>query len=126
VKPDEPLTTTPLRPDSAGPPGGKPNGAGTPPRLSKKRLAAAFAIAAASDAVGAFFTLAPPVAWVVDIVTAALLFAVLGWQWLLLPGLVLEAIPGLAVFPFWLLVVAAIAGWGTVRPKPGRFRKGEQ
>jgi hypothetical protein len=120
------LTTAPLPLDTAGPPGGKPNAAGTPPRFSKKRLAAAFAIAAASDAVGAFFTLAPPVAWVVDIVTAALLFAVLGWQWLLLPGLVLEAIPGLAVFPFWLLVVAAIAGWGTVRPKPGRLRKGEQ
>ena len=97
-----------------------------PPRFSKKRLAAAFAIAAASDMIGAFFTLAPPVAWGVDIVTAVLLFAVLGWQWLLLPGLVLEAIPGVAILPFWLLVVGGIAAWGTARPKLRPSRKNEQ
>jgi len=37
--------------------------------------------------------------WTLDVVTAVLLFAVLGWQWLLLPGLVMEAIPGVAVIP---------------------------
>ena len=42
---------------------------------------------------------------------------ILGWQWLLLPGLALEAIPGVGVLPFWLLVVAAIAVLGTPRPK---------
>jgi len=42
---------------------------------------------------------------------------VLGWQWLLLPGLVLEAIPGVGVLPFWLLVVGAIAVLGTPRPR---------
>jgi len=41
---------------------------------------------------------------------------VLGRQWLLLPGLALEAIPGLGVLPFWLLVVGAIAVLGTPRP----------
>ena len=35
----------------------------------------------------------------------------------LLPGLVMEAIPGVGVLPFWLLVVGAIAVWGTARPK---------
>jgi len=55
--------------------------------------------------------------WVMDLVTAILLLTVLGWRWLLLPGLVLEAIPGVGVVPFWLLVVAAIAVWGTARPK---------
>jgi len=44
------------------------------------------------------------------------LFMVLGRQWLLLPGLALEAIPGLGVLPFWLLVVGAIAVLGTPRP----------
>jgi hypothetical protein len=86
----------------------------------------AFAIAAAADVIGAYFTLAPPVVWVVDVVTVVLLFAVLGWQWLLLPGLVLEAIPGVSVLPFWLLVVGAIALWGTARPKLRLFRKAEQ
>ena len=49
--------------------------------------------------------------------TALLLFMVLGRQWLLLPGLVLGAIPGVGALPFWLLVVGAIAVLGTPRPK---------
>jgi hypothetical protein len=86
-------------------------------KFSKKRLALAFAIAGLSDAIGAFATPLPPIVWVVDIATVFLLFMVLGRQWLLLPGLALEAIPGLGVLPFWLLVVAAIAVLGTPRPK---------
>jgi hypothetical protein len=123
TNPDQPLTTP-------APAAEQPNSATTWFRLplcySKKRLALAFAIAAISDAVGAFVTLAPPVMWTVDIVTVLLLFAVLGWQWLLLPGLVLEAIPGVGVLPFWLLVVAAIAVWGTARPKLKWLRKAEE
>jgi hypothetical protein len=65
--------------------------------------------------------LAPPISLAVDVVTAGLLFVVLGWQWLLLPGLVLEAIPGVGVVPFWLLVVGAIAVFGTSRPKIGQL-----
>jgi hypothetical protein len=94
--------------------------AATPLKFSVPRLALAFAIAGISDVVGAFVGLAPPIGWAVDVVTAALLFVVLGWQWLLLPGLVLEAIPGVGVFPFWLLVVGAIAALGTPRPKIGQ------
>jgi hypothetical protein len=89
-------------------------------KFSMLRLALAFVIAGASDVLGAFTSLAPPVGWAVDAVTAALLFVVLGWQWLLLPGLVLEAIPGVGVLPFWLLVVGAIAVLGTPRPKLGQ------
>jgi len=96
-------------------------GAGTSipkiPKFSKKQLVIAFAIAAISDAIGALATPLPPIVWVVDVVTALLLFMVLGWQWLLLPGLALEAIPGVGVFPLWLLVVGAIAVLGTPRPK---------
>ncbi len=89
-------------------------------QFSKKRLALALAIAAISDALGAFAMPAPPIVWGVDLVTAVLLFIVLGWQWLLLPGLILESIPGVAVMPFWLLTVAAIAVWGTPRPRLNR------
>src|SRR5271165_6762470 len=85
-------------------------------KFSKKRLVLAFAIAALSDAIGAFATPLPPFVWVVDVATVLLLFMVLGRQWLLLPGLALEAIPGLGVLPFWLLVVGAIAVLGTPRP----------
>ena len=85
--------------------------------ISKTRLGMAIAIAAASDVAAALLTLAPPLMWGLDLVTAVALFVVLGWRWPLLVGLVLEAIPGVGMIPFWLLVVAAIAVWGTARPK---------
>ena len=94
--------------------------ASTPLKFSVLRLALAFVIAGVSDVIGAIVSLAPPIAWAVDVATAALLFVVLGRQWLLLPGLVLEAIPGVGVVPFWLLVVGAIAVFGTPRPKIGQ------
>src|SRR4030042_3360804 len=84
------------------------------PRFSRRRLALAFTMAALADGLSVFLTLTPPVQWAADLVTAILLFMVLGWQWILLPGLIMEAIPGLYVFPFWVLVVGAGAGWGTV------------
>ena len=31
--------------------------------------------------------------------------------------LIMETIPGLYVFPFWVLVVGAVAMWGTVQSK---------
>ena len=85
-------------------------------RFSRKTLALAFAIAAVSDLIGAVANVAPPIAWLIDLGTALLLYMVLGRQWLLLPGLALEAIPGLGVLPFWLLVVASIVSLGTPRP----------
>ncbi|MCJ7499244.1 hypothetical protein MUP29_03215 [bacterium] len=84
--------------------------------FSRRRLALAFALAALADGLSVFLTFTPPVQWAVDLVTAILLFVVLGWQWILLPGLVMEAIPGLYIFPFWVLVVGAVAVWGTARP----------
>jgi hypothetical protein len=86
-------------------------------KFSKKRLALAFAIAGISDAIGRFRHPLPPIVWVVDLVTALLLFIVLGRQWLPLPGLHWKRFPGLGVLPFWLLVVGAIAVLGTPRPK---------
>jgi hypothetical protein len=86
-------------------------------RFSGRRLALAFTMAALADGLSVFLTLTPPAQWAVDLVTAFLLFMVLGRQWILLPGLIMEAIPGLYVFPFWVLVVGAVAMWGTARPK---------
>jgi hypothetical protein len=86
-------------------------------RISRRRLALAFTVAALADVLSGFLVFAPPVQWTVDVVTAVLLFAALGRRWILLPGLIMEAIPGLYVLPFWVLVVAAVAAWGTARPK---------
>src|SRR5215468_2982612 len=85
-------------------------------KFFKKRIVLAFAIAGISDAIGAFASPLPPIVWLVDLGTALLLFLVLGRQWLLWPALALEAIPGLGVLPFWLLVVGAIVILGTPRP----------
>jgi len=90
------------------------------PRFSRKRLGLAFIMAALADGLSFFLTFTPPVQWAIDLVTAILLFVVLGWQWILLPGLIMEAIPGLYIFPFWVLVVGAVAIWGTARPKLNR------
>jgi hypothetical protein len=87
--------------------------------LSKTQIAVALVIAGLSDVLSALVTVAPPLSWGLDIATAVLLFMVLGWKWLLLPGLIMEAIPGVGVFPIWLVVVIAIALWGTARPKLG-------
>src|SRR5215472_6066248 len=111
-------------------PSKQPTSGETPPsktlKFSKKRLAVAFGIAATSDAIGAFTTPLPPIGWAVDLVTALLLFMVLGRQWLLLPGLALEAIPAWAYFhsgcswlersPSWALLDRVFNGTRTAPP----------
>jgi hypothetical protein len=106
-----PVNTTPLPEAHLGPLRQEEGRAG----LSRKRLALAFLVAVASDIVSYGTIFAPPVQWAVDIVTAFFLFMILGWQWALLPGLVAEAIPGVAVFPVWTMVVAAVALWGRIK-----------
>jgi hypothetical protein len=86
------------------------------------RLVAAFAIAAASDLGSVWLEFVPPLQWMLDLATAGALFLVLGRQWLILPALVAEAIPGFAVLPTWVLVVGSIAVWGTVTPGGGSGR----
>ncbi len=85
--------------------------------LGRKRLIAAFAVAAFSDIASVFLEFIPFLQWVADGMTALFLFLILGRRWAILPGLVAEAIPGVAVFPFWILVVAAVAMWGKVKPQ---------
>ena len=69
----------------------------------------ALLIAAVSDALGFGVVLFPPLQWLLDALTVGVLFGVLGFRWPLLSALAIEAIPGLQVFPAWILVVAALA-----------------
>lgn len=69
-----------------------------------------------SDALGFGVMLWPPVLWLLDAVTAAVLFALLGFRWPLLPALAIEVVPGLELFPAWTLVVAALASTEAVGP----------
>jgi hypothetical protein len=84
-------------------------------RPSWKRLAVAFLIAALSDVLSFWTVLAPPVQWVIDLVTALLLFLILGRRWAILPGLIAEAIPGMGVFPVWVLVVLSIIVYDDIK-----------
>jgi len=84
-------------------------------RPSRKRQAVAFLIAAASDFLSFWLVLAPPVQWVIDLATALLLFLILGRRWMLLPGLIAEAIPGMGVFPVWILVVLSIIAYDDIK-----------
>jgi hypothetical protein len=93
-------------------PGGSPS--------TRARLGIAFAVAVVSDALSIWLEFVPPLQWTLDIATAVSLFLILGRQWLLLPPLISEAIPGLAMLPAWTLVVASIAAWGTVTPFGGQ------
>src|SRR5580692_3548857 len=87
--------------------------ADTPIVLSKRhtrtRLAIAFGVAAVSDFFSILTEFAPPFQWAIDGATALLLFLILGRRWALLPGLITEAIPGMGIFPVWVLVVVSIA-----------------
>lgn len=85
--------------------------------VSKKQLIVAFVVAALADTILAPMQM-PGLILFVDLLTAGLLFIVLGWRIILLPALIAEAIPGIGIFPFWVLVVGSIAAFGTIR-RPG-------
>jgi hypothetical protein len=90
-------------------------------RPSRKRQAVAFLIAAVSDFLSFWTVLAPPMQWLIDLGTALLLFLILGRRWAILPGLLAEAIPGMGVFPWWVLVVLSIIAYDDIK---GRKRPG--
>ncbi len=76
---------------------------------ASRRWRRALVVAVLSDLLGFGVALWPPAQWLLDAATAAVLLAVLGFRWPLLSALAIEAVPGLAVFPAWTLVVAALA-----------------
>jgi hypothetical protein len=84
-------------------------------RPSRKRQAVAFLIAAVSDFLSFWMVLAPPMQWLIDLGTALLLFLILGRRWAILPGFIAEAIPGMGVFPVWVLVVLSIIAYDDIR-----------
>ncbi len=77
--------------------------------IQQRRWRWALAISLISDALGYGVLGIPPFIWVIDGLTAALIFGVLGFRWALLPVLIVEAIPGLELFPAWTLAVLALS-----------------
>ena len=84
-------------------------------RVSRARFAMAFGVAAVSDFLSMWTEFAPPIQWALDLGTAGLLFLILGRRWALLPGLIVEAIPGMGVFPVWVLVVLSIIVYDEIK-----------
>jgi len=73
------------------------------------RWGLALAVAIVSDALSVPAEAMPFLEWALDGATVLALFAIMGWRWPLLPALIAEAIPGLALFPSWMLVVGSMA-----------------
>jgi hypothetical protein len=88
-------------------------------RHTRAKMAIAFGVAAVSDTLSIWITFAPPFQWALDLATAFILFLIFGRRWVLLPGLVMEAIPGMGVFPWWVLVVLSILLYDGIK-KPQR------
>ena len=99
------------------------DGAKTPLSMpySWRQRITALAIAIVSDIVNAIFTWAPPIVIGIDVVTAVLLWLVLGRPMVLLPVFIAEALPGVSVVPFWTSVAGGLAFFGRI---PGRGRVG--
>ena len=88
-------------------------------RHSRAKMALAFGVAAVSDVLSIWLTFAPPFQWALDLATGFILFLILGRRWALLPGLIAEAIPGMGVFPVWVLVVLSIVIYDGIK-KPAK------
>jgi hypothetical protein len=84
-------------------------------RPSRVRFAVAFGVAAISDFLSMWTDFLPPVQWAIDLATAGALFMILGRRWALLPGLLVEAIPGMGVFPVWVLVVMSLIVYDEIK-----------
>ena len=88
------------------------------PKLSQRRIFAAFAVSILADAIQfpataaaatGIFAVPSEVADVfVDCVMAVITSALLGFHWLLLPTMMIEAIPGLDMLPTWTGCVALV------------------
>jgi hypothetical protein len=86
-------------------------------RPSRAQFGIALAIAAVSDALAFWLEIILPLQIALDIVTAFVLYRILGRRWGLLPGLIAEAIPGMGIFPVWILVVASVYVYDDIKAR---------
>ncbi len=80
-----------------------------PPPLSKSRLRAAWIVAVAVDAIQIPVEATGLLGWIVgaglDVVTMAVLWALVGFHWAFLPSFLVEWIPYVDYAPLWTLAV---------------------
>jgi hypothetical protein len=80
------------------------------PSLSVTRIRVAWAIALTVDAIQVPATAAGPVGWFLDVgldvITMAVMWALVGFHWAFLPSFLTEWVPYLNLAPLWTLAVA--------------------
>jgi len=81
------------------------------------RFVVAFVVAAAADVIIPLISPFEVLVVVGDMVVAVILCAILGFNWIFVPTLLMEAIPGLDLFPTWTVAVLALAGFNVMRRK---------
>lgn len=69
--------------------------------LPPGRVLAARLVAIAADLLQLGILPATPLVEVLDVVVAVILISLLGWHWVFLPSIVLEAIPFVGAVPTW-------------------------
>jgi hypothetical protein len=88
-------------------------GKATPPDIAKWRFVLAFCVALAADTLGIpcgeYFVV------IFDVVVALVLIVILGFNWMIIPALLIECVPGLGLFPSWVMAVLAITGWKAIK-----------
>lgn len=77
------------------------------------------AVALVSDLLSVGFEFVPPLQIAIDVATALALWFLCGWRWPLLPALIVEAIPGLSLFPTWSVVVGTLPLLPDTQDRPG-------
>ncbi len=80
------------------------------PRLSPRRIAAAWAVAVLVDGLQMVFAagsagLSMLVDKALDVVAAVVLWRLLGWHWALVPSFVVELVPVVELAPTWTAAV---------------------
>lgn len=75
-------------------------------KLSPLRIILAFGVAIIADTL--VEAVPTPFSQVIDVFAGVSLFLILGANWILLPAFLIELIPGIGMFPTWVLAVTAI------------------
>jgi hypothetical protein len=96
------------------------------PTLTPRRIWIARAIAIAVDL--SQFALLPaeltPLNNAIDLVTAAVMVALVGWHWAFLPTVLVELVPFVDLVPTWTLAVAIATRGRAALPPAGQPREG--
>lgn len=89
----------------------------SPRTIANWRFILAFVVAVLADVILTAFALIEPLEIVADTMVALILCSILGFNWVYVPALLIEAVPALNIFPTWTLAVLVLAGIKVMKHK---------